>query len=140
MSKELTEKEKRFLVALFDLSPEGFKNERQRMLAAAEIAGFDKGVSPYRIVKKPQVQAEIVRMSSEYAAMNLPRCMKLIAEVIDGSEIRAGLKDAIRCVELFAGYAGLTKQDKSANDATPSQVIIVPEKNDNVSKIKSKEN
>jgi hypothetical protein len=134
MSSSLTEKEKKFLIALYDLPPNGFKNERQRMMAAAKLAGYSEGVSPYSIVKKPHIRNEIINMSVEYALVNLPRAMKLIAEVIDGSESRAGVKDAIKCVELFAGYAGLVKQDKSAESETPSQVIIVPEKNDNISK------
>lgn len=124
---QLTDKEKRFLTAVFDLSPSDFKSERARLLAAMELAGYSEGTSPYNLMNK--LKEEIIRTAQEYAAMQLPRSMKLLADIVDGTEKRLGLKDAIKAVELLAGFGGLVKQDKATEATVPTQVIVMPEKN-----------
>lgn len=132
-ARPLTEKEKRFITALIDLDPDAYPSERKRLMHAKELAGYSTSVSPYSLVNN--LKEEIIRTCQEYAALNLPRGMRLLLDVIEGKNRGVAVKDAIKCVELLAGYAGLVKQEKVTEATIPTQVIVMPEKS--INKIKT---
>ena len=119
MSKELTEKQKKFIDALFG---EAMGNHRLVM----DIAGYSPNTT-WRDVTA-NLNEEILQASKEYLSMHAPKAAVAITGIID-DPTELGNRDKLTAAKDVLDRAGVVKQEKIEVN-TPSGLFILPSKNE----------
>jgi len=119
MSKELTEKQKKFIDALFG---EAMGDHRLAM----DIAGYSSNTT-WRDVTA-NLNEEILQASKEYLSMHAPKAAVAITGIID-DPTELGNRDKLTAAKDVLDRAGVVKQEKIEVN-TPSGLFILPSKNE----------
>tara|TARA_R100000734_G_C3318526_1_gene112759 strand:- start:3948 stop:4328 length:381 start_codon:yes stop_codon:yes gene_type:complete len=117
MSKQLTEKQKKFIDALFG---EAMGNHRLAM----DIAGYSSNTT-WRDVTA-NINEEILQASKEYLSMHAPKAAVAITGIID-DPTELGNRDKLTAAKDVLDRAGVVKQEKIEVN-TPSGLFILPSK------------
>ena len=117
MSKQLTEKQKKFIDALFG---EAMGNHRLAM----DIAGYSSNTT-WRDVTA-NINEEILQASKEYLSMHAPKASVAITGIID-DPTELGNRDKLTAAKDVLDRAGVVKQEKIEVN-TPSGLFILPSK------------
>tara|TARA_R100000655_G_scaffold12739_2_gene29152 strand:+ start:258 stop:638 length:381 start_codon:yes stop_codon:yes gene_type:complete len=117
MSKQLTEKQKKFIDALFG---EAMGNHRLAM----DIAGYSSNTT-WRDVTA-NLNEEILQASKEYLSMHAPKAAVAITGIID-DPTELGNRDKLTAAKDVLDRAGVVKQEKIEVN-TPSGLFILPSK------------
>ena len=118
MAKELTEKQTKFIDALFG---EALGNHKLAM----EIAGYSPNTT-WRDVTA-NINEEILQASKEYLSLHAPKAAIAITGIID-DPTELGNRDKLTAAKDILDRAGVVKQEKIEVN-TPSGLFILPSKN-----------
>lgn len=110
MANELTDKQQRYITALYELDTNEFKSERARQRQAARLAGYSDETKLVDI--NSSIPDEVfLQTASRFAASQLPRTMINIANIQEGKHsFEAGA--LLKAGERLSDIAGLIKKDK----------------------------
>ncbi len=116
MSRELTEKQVKFLEVLFEQAGGD-------ILRAKELAGYSDNSPTTDIIKG--LKEEIMERTQLYMARNAPRAaMSLVSGMIDPTEL--GLRDKLSAAKDLLDRVGLVKTEKVQVEATNGLMILPP--------------
>jgi hypothetical protein len=116
MSRELTEKQAKFLEVLFE-------EAGGDVLRAKELAGYSPNSPTTDIVKG--IKEELMERTQLYMARNAPRAaMSLVSGMIDPTEL--GLRDKLSAAKDLLDRVGLVKTEKVQVEATNGLMILPP--------------
>ena len=116
MSRELTEKQAKFLEVLFE-------EAGGDVLRAKELAGYSPNSPTTDIVKG--IKVELMERTQLYMARNAPRAaMSLVSGMIDPTEL--GLRDKLSAAKDLLDRVGLVKTEKVQVEATNGLMILPP--------------
>lgn len=116
MSRELTEKQAKFLEVLFE-------EAGGDVLRAKELAGYSPNSPTTDIVKG--IKEELMERTQLYMARNAPRAaMSLVSGMVDPTEL--GLRDKLSAAKDLLDRVGLVKTEKVQVEATNGLMILPP--------------
>lgn len=119
MTRQLTEKQQKFLDVLFD-------EAGGDAIRAKELAGYTTTSGVNDIIKG--MKEEIMERTQLYMARNAPRAaMSLVSGMIDPTEL--GLRDKINAAKDLLDRVGLVKTEKVQVEATNGLMILPPKDN-----------
>ena len=119
MSRELTERQQKFLAVLFD-------EAGGDVVAAKKLAGYSEGSSTTDIVKS--LKDEILEATQLFMSRNAPKvAMAMVGGLYDPTEL--GLKDKMMAAKELLDRTGLVKTEKMQVESTGG-VMLLPAKND----------
>ena len=117
MSKELTERQQKFLQVLFDQAGGD-------VVAAKKLAGYADGTSTSDIVKS--MKEEIMEATQLYMSRNAPRAaVAMVGGLTDPTEL--GIRDKMAAAKELLDRTGLVKTEKMQVEATGG-VMLMPTK------------
>ena len=117
MSKELTERQQKFLAVLFD-------EAGGDVVAAKKLAGYADGTSTNDIVKS--MKDEIMEATQLYMSRNAPRAaVAMVGGLTDPTEL--GIRDKMAAAKELLDRTGLVKTEKMQVEATGG-VMLMPVK------------
>jgi hypothetical protein len=120
MTRQLTEKQQRFLDVLFD-------EAAGDVVQAKILAGYSPNVSTTEIVKG--IKEEIMELTQLYMARNAPRAaMSLVSGMIDPTEL--GLREKLGAAKELLDRVGLVKTEKVQVETTNGLMILPPKEQD----------
>lgn len=120
--KELTEKQKLFLEALFADDTFG------SLKAAAIAAGYSEGTNPSQIADT--VAEEILDATQKYLALHAPKSVGKMVDVLN-DPTQKGASNALAAAQQILDRGGITRKERVEVGAGPaSAVIILPTKNE----------
>ena len=120
MSRELTEKQAKFLEVLFEQAGGD-------ILRAKELAGYSD-ISPTTDIIKG-LKEEIMERTQLYMARNAPRAaMSLVSGMVDPTEL--GLRDKLSAAKDLLDRVGLVKTEKVQVETTNGLMILPPKEKD----------
>ena len=118
MSKELTEKQKKFIDALFG---EAMGDHRLAM----DIAGYSPNTT-WRDVTA-NLNEEILQASKEYLSMHAPKAaVAMVSGVDDPTQL--GIRDKLAASKELLDRVGLIKTEKVQVEASGGVMILPPKK------------
>ena len=118
MSKELTERQQKFLAVLFD-------EAGGDVVQAKLIAGYAASSSTTDIVKS--LKDEILESTQLFMSRNAPKAaMAMVGGLYDPTEL--GLKDKMMAAKELLDRTGLVKTEKMQVESTGG-VMLLPAKN-----------
>ena len=118
MTKNLTEKQKKFLEVLFD-------EAGGDAVAAKKLAGYDPNSSTTAIVEA--LKDEIADKTRTYFARTAPKAaMAMVGALSDPTEL--GVRDKMAAAKDLLDRAGLGKVDKIDVGSSSGGVFILPSK------------
>jgi hypothetical protein len=116
MSRELTEKQAKFLEVLFEQAGGD-------VVRAKELAGYSENSPTSEIIKG--LKDEIMERTQLYMARNAPRAaMSLVGGMVDPTEL--GLRDKLSAAKDLLDRVGLVKTEKVQVEATNGLMILPP--------------
>lgn len=116
MSRELTEKQAKFLEVLFE-------EAGGDVLRAKELAGYSSNSPTTDIIKG--IKEELMERTQLYMARNAPRAaMSLVSGMVDPTEL--GLRDKLSAAKDLLDRVGLVKTEKVQVEATNGLMILPP--------------
>jgi hypothetical protein len=116
MSRELTEKQAKFLEVLFEQASGD-------VVRAKELAGYSENSPTSEIIKC--LKDEIMERTQLYMARNAPRAaMSLVGGMVDPTEL--GLRDKLSAAKDLLDRVGLVKTEKVQVEATNGLMILPP--------------
>jgi hypothetical protein len=116
MSRELTEKQAKFLEVLFE-------EAGGDVLRAKELAGYSPNSPTTDIIKG--IKEELMERTQLYMARNAPRAaMSLVSGMVDPTEL--GLRDKLSAAKDLLDRVGLVKTEKVQVEATNGLMILPP--------------
>ena len=116
MSRELTEKQAKFLEVLFEQAGGD-------VVRAKELAGYSENSPTSEIIKC--LKDEIMERTQLYMARNAPRAaMSLVGGMVDPTEL--GLRDKLSAAKDLLDRVGLVKTEKVQVEATNGLMILPP--------------
>lgn len=116
MARQLTERQQKFLDALFD-------EAHGDVVRAKQLAGYSDNVSTTEVIKG--IKEEIMERTQLYMARNAPRAaMSLVGGMIDPTEL--GLRDKLNAAKDLLDRVGLVKTEKVQVEATNGLMILPP--------------
>ncbi len=116
MSRELTEKQAKFLEVLFEQAGGD-------VVRAKELAGYSENSPTSEIIKG--LKDEIMERTQLYMARNAPRAaMSLVSGMVDPTEL--GLRDKLSAAKDLLDRVGLVKTEKVQVEATNGLMILPP--------------
>ena len=117
MSRELTERQQKFLAALFD-------EAGGDVVAAKKLAGYAETSSTTEIVKS--MKDEILEATQLFMSRNAPKAaMAMVGGLYDPTEL--GLRDKMSAAKELLDRTGLVKTEKMQVEATGG-VMLMPAK------------
>lgn len=120
MSRELTEKQVKFLEVLFE-------EAGGDVLRAKQLAGYSDNSPTTDIIKG--LREEIMERTQLYMARNAPRAaMSLVSGMVDPTEL--GLRDKLSAAKDLLDRVGLVKTEKVQVEATNGLMILPPKEKD----------
>ena len=118
MARKLTERQQRFIDALFSEANGSIKD-------AKIIAGYSPSTNNQEIIQS--LKEEILEATQEYMARNAPRAAVAIAGgLVDPTEL--GIRDKLAAAKELLDRTGLVKTEKMQVEATGG-VMLMPMKN-----------
>tara|TARA_R110001592_G_scaffold40153_2_gene132054 strand:+ start:130 stop:495 length:366 start_codon:yes stop_codon:yes gene_type:complete len=118
MSRELTERQAKFLAVLFD----GANGD---VVQAKLLAGYSEGSSTTDIVKS--LKDEILEATQLYMSRNAPKAaMAMVGGLYDPTEL--GIRDKMAAAKELLDRTGLVKTEKMQVESTGG-VMLLPAKN-----------
>ena len=119
MSKELTERQHKFLSVLFD-------EAGGDVVQAKKLAGYASGTSTNDVVKS--MKDEIMEATQMYMSRNAPKAaMAMVGGLYDPTEL--GLRDKMAAAKELLDRTGLVKTEKLQVESSGG-VMLLPAKND----------
>ena len=119
MSKNLTEKQAAFLVALFD-------EAAGDVVKAKLIAGYAESTSTTDIVKG--LRDEVLEATQLFMARNAPKAaMAMVSGITDPTEL--GIKEKMTAAKELLDRSGLVKTEKLQVESSGG-IMLLPAKND----------
>ena len=116
MSRELTDKQTKFLEVLFEQAGGD-------VVRAKELAGYSENSPTSEIIKG--IKDEIMERTQLYMARNAPRAaMSLVGGMVDPTEL--GLRDKLSAAKDLLDRVGLVKTEKVQVEATNGLMILPP--------------
>ena len=116
MSRELTEKQAKFLEVLFEQAGGD-------VVRAKELAGYSENSPTSEIIKC--LKDEIMERTQLYMARNAPRAaMSLVGGMVYPTEL--GLRDKLSAAKDLLDRVGLVKTEKVQVEATNGLMILPP--------------
>ena len=116
--RELTEQQKKFIEVLF---AEAGGNPPK----ARQLAGYSEGYNTKAIMDV--LKEEVIEATQLFMAMNAPRAaMAVISGITDPTEL--GMRDKLNAAKDLLDRAGLAKTDKIQVEATGSNIMFLPPK------------
>ena len=117
MTRQLTEKQQKFLDVLFDQAGGDIGS-------AIKLAGYADGVSPTQIVAS--LKEEILEATQLYMASNAPKAaMAMVEGLYDPTEL--GIKDKMAAAKELLDRTGLIKTEKVQVESSGG-VMLMPAK------------
>ena len=116
MNLSFTEKESKFLVALFVDANGHFRT-------AMDIAGYSKSEYPARIIKR--FKEEIVERAEYVLAANAPKAVMSMVDIIDDPSA-LGNREKLAASKEVLDRVGLVRTEKIEHKGTPSAVVVLP--------------
>ena len=119
MSRELTERQQKFLSVLFD-------EAGGDVTIAKKLAGYSDNSNTSEVVKS--LKDEIMEATQMYMSRNAPKAaMAMVGGLYDPTEL--GLKDKMMAAKELLDRTGLVKTEKMQVESTGG-VMLLPAKND----------
>ena len=116
MTRQLTEKQQKFLSVLFD-------EANGDVVTAKKLAGYSNSSSTTDIMKG--IKEEILEATQEYMARNAPRAAVAIAGgLVDPTEL--GIRDKLAAAKELLDRTGLVKTEKMQVEATGGVMLMPP--------------
>ena len=120
MTRKLTERQQKFLDALFADANGSIKD-------AKIIAGYSPNTNNHEIIKS--MKEEILEATQTYMASNAPlAAMAMVGGLYDPTEL--GIRDKMTAAKELLDRAGLVKTEKMQVESTGG-VMLLPPKNQN---------
>lgn len=121
--KQLTDKQKLFLDALFEVDDSLYPSEHKRLCAIAKMAGYAEGTDPYGILKG--LSEEVVARTTEFLALHAPKSAKSMVKIQENPTM-LGAKNLLDASKEIMDRGGVVKQDKPDSAAdTPNSILVV---------------
>ena len=118
MSRELTERQQKFLAVLFD-------EAGGDVVAAKKIAGYSDATSTTEVVNS--MKEEILESTQSFMARNAPKAaMAMVGGLYDPTEL--GIRDKMAAAKELLDRTGLVKTEKVQVEAKGG-VMLMPPKN-----------
>lgn len=121
-SKELTDKQKRFLDVLFDEEVAG------DIRMAMNIAGYSPTASISNMIES--IAEEIHARTQQYLAANAPKAALSMTGVLKAPHI-PGIQNTLRAAEQILDRTGHVKTEKLAVSVNGTGLFIIPPKDSN---------
>ena len=118
MTRQLTEKQQKFLDVLFDQAGGNIS-------AAIKLAGYANDTSPSAIIKG--LKEEILDATQTYMARNAPKAAVAITNGLD-DPTQLGIRDRLSAAKELLDRTGLIKTEKVQVE-TSGGVMLMPPKN-----------
>ena len=118
MTRQLTEKQQKFLDVLFDQAGGDIGS-------AIKLAGYAEGVSPSQMVTA--LKEEILEATQTYMARNAPKAAVAITSSLD-DPTQLGIRDRMSAARELLDRTGLIKTEKVQVE-TSGGVMLMPPKN-----------
>ena len=119
MARKLTERQQKFLDALFG-------DANGRIKDAKIIAGYSAATNNQEIVKA--LKEEILEATQTFMASNAPRAaMAMVGGIVDPTEL--GIRDKMAAAKDLLDRAGLVKTEKMQVESSGG-VMLLPPKNE----------
>jgi len=119
MSRQLTEKQQKFLDILFE-------EANGNLVSAKKLAGYSDSVSTTEVVKS--LRDEILERTNMFLAQNAPTAaMAMVGAIYDPTEL--GIKEKMQAAKEIMDRAGIIKSEKIQVEASGG-VMILPPKNE----------
>ena len=116
MSRELTERQQKFLAVLFD-------EAGGDVVAAKKLAGYAETSSTTEIVKS--MKDEILEATQLFMSRNAPKAaMAMVGGLYDPTEL--GIRDKMSAAKELLDRTGLVKTEKMQVEATGGVVLMPP--------------
>jgi hypothetical protein len=116
MSRQLTEKQQKFLAVLFD-------EAGGDIVAAKKLAGYSDATATTDIVKG--MKEEILEATQMYMARNAPRAaMAIVGGLSDPTEL--GIRDKMSAAKELLDRTGLIKTEKVQVEASGGVMLMPP--------------
>lgn len=121
MANKLTEKQERFLEALFG-------DARGDVNKACRLAGYSDGTERARVLSA--LRTEINDRTQHYLAANGPKAAMALLSIMDGGVQSGDPKDILRAAEGVLDRGGVVKQQPVINlgEGVEGTVFIMPTK------------
>lgn len=120
--RELTEKQKAFLDALFSDEAKG------NPAIAVTLAGYGDGVTAHSVMSS--LTDEIIERAKKHLALNSGRAVFNLLEVMDKPSAAGAMTKLKAAVEIL-GRVGVKEKDQV--EATPNGIVILPAKGTTIS-------
>ena len=119
MSRKLTERQQKFIDALFSEANGSIKD-------AKVIAGYSPNTNNNEIIKP--IKDEILEATQMFMASNAPRAaMAMVGGIVDPTEL--GIRDKMSAAKDLLDRVGLAKTEKMEVQASGG-VVLMPPKNE----------
>jgi phage terminase small subunit len=116
MSRELTERQQKFLAVLFD-------EAGGDVVAAKKLAGYSDKSNTSEVVKS--MKDEIMEATQLYMSRNAPKAaMAMVGGLYDPTEL--GIRDKMTAAKELLDRTGLVKTEKMQVEATGGVVLMPP--------------
>ena len=123
MEKQLTEKQQKFIEALFGEAKGSPKK-------AAEIAGYSNALQGYNIVKV--IRKEIIEAAENILALNAPRAAHLVVDILNGKDVLFDHKNRMDAAKQILDRVGVNKNERgNITVEGDNAIILFPAKNPN---------
>ena len=120
MSRELTERQQKFLAVLFD-------EAGGDVVAAKKLSGYAESSSTTDIVKS--LKDEILEATQLFMSRNAPKAaMAMVGGLYDPTEL--GLKDKMMAAKELLDRTGLVKTEKMQVESTGGVMLLPPKNNE----------
>jgi len=116
MSRQLTERQQKFLAVLFD-------EAGGDVVAAKKLAGYSDKSNTSEVVKS--MKDEIMEATQLYMSRNAPKAaMAMVGGLYDPTEL--GIRDKMSAAKELLDRTGLVKTEKMQVEATGGVVLMPP--------------
>ena len=116
MTRQLTEKQQKFLDVLFDQAGGDIGS-------AIKLSGYADGVSPTQIVAS--LKEEILEATQSYMARNAPKAAVAITSSLD-DPTQIGIRDRMSAAKELLDRTGLIKTEKVQVETTGGVMLMPP--------------
>ena len=116
MTRQLTEKQQKFLEVLFDQAGGDIGS-------AIKLAGYAEGVSPSQMVTA--LKEEILEATQTYMARNAPKAAVAITSSLD-DPTQLGIRDRMSAARELLDRTGLIKTEKVQVETTGGECLCHP--------------
>ena len=120
MSRELTERQQKFLSVLFD-------EANGDVVAAKKLAGYSASSSTTDIIKS--LKDEVIEATQLYMSRNAPRAaVAMVGGLLDPTEL--GIKEKMSAAKELLDRTGLVKTEKMQVESTGGVMLLPPKNNE----------